>query len=237
MKIHRFIYEFRFNDDLLMIQDKELINQIKNVLKLRKGERIVLIDLDKKEALTEILNISNEFIQVKLISLDIVDNISNNKINLCCSILKNSNFELVVEKAVEIGILEITPIIFQRTIKTNLNYVRLNKIMKEAIEQSEQSGKVILNDIVDFKTGLLKKIWNNDLNILCDRDGKKINEVLKDIKNINKKINLFIGPEGGFLTDEVFLAEQNGFLVMNLGSSILRAETAAIVSSFMLNNF
>jgi len=220
-----------------MIQDKELINQIKNVLKLRKGERIVLIDLDKKEALTEILNISNEFIQVKLISLDIVDNISNNKINLCCSILKNSNFELVVEKAVEIGILEITPIIFQRTIKTNLNYVRLNKIMKEAIEQSEQSGKVILNDIVDFKTGLLKKIWNNDLNILCDRDGKKINEVLKDIKNINKKINLFIGPEGGFLTDEVFLAEQNGFLVMNLGSSILRAETAAIVSSFMLNNF
>ena len=237
MKIHRFIYEFRFNDDLLMIQDKELINQIKNVLKLRKGERIVLIDLDKKEALTEILNISNEFIQVKLISLDIVDNISNNKINLCCSILKNSNFELVVEKAVEIGILEITPIIFQRTIKTNLNYVRLNKIMKEAIEQSEQSGKVILNDIVDFKTGLLKKIWNNDLNILCDRDGKKINEVLKDIKNIHKKINLFIGPEGGFLTDEVFLAEQNGFLVMNLGSSILRAETAAIVSSFMLNNF
>ena len=237
MKIHRFIYEFRFNDDLLMIQDKELINQIKNVLKLRKGERIVLIDLDKKEALTEILNISNEFIQVKLISLDIVDNISNNKINLCCSILKNSNFELVVEKAVEIGILEITPIIFQRTIKTNLNYVRLNKIMKEAIEQSEQSGKVILNDIVDFKTGLLKKLWNNDLNILCDRDGKKINEVLKDIKNINKKINLFIGPEGGFLTDEVFLAEQNGFLVMNLGSSILRAETAAIVSSFMLNNF
>ena len=237
MKIHRFVYDFHFSDDILMIKDRELINQIKNVLKLRKGERIILIDLNKHEALSEIINISSEFIQLKLINLEDNQNILNNKINLCCSVLKNSNFELVVEKAVEVGVMEITPVIFQRTIKTNLNFVRLNKIIKEAIEQSERGESVKLNDIIDFKTGLLRKQWKGVTNILCDRSGRSMQDMMKEIKkNEIDNINLFIGPEGGFLSDELFLAEQNGFLIMNLGSTILRAETAAIVSSFLLNN-
>jgi 16S rRNA (uracil1498-N3)-methyltransferase len=157
MKAHRFVYDFHFNDDLLMIKDRELINQIRNVLKLRKGERIILIDLNKHEALSEIINISSEFIQLKLLNLGDNQNISNNKVNLCCSVLKNSNFELVVEKAVEVGVIEITPIIFQRTIKTNLNFLRLKKIIKEAIEQSERGENIELNDIVDFKAALLKR--------------------------------------------------------------------------------
>lgn len=157
MKTHRFICDFNFNDGLLMIKDRELINQIKNVLKLRRGEKIILVDLNGQEALTEVVNVMSEFIQVKLLSVDENKNMSDIQINLCCSILKNSNFELVVEKAVEIGIKEITPIIFQRTIKTNLNFTRLNKIAKEAIEQSERAEEVKINDIVDFKTSLLKK--------------------------------------------------------------------------------
>lgn len=238
MKIHRFVFDFHFNDDLLMIKDKGLINQIKNVLKLRKGEKVILIDLNKQEALTEIISLSLEFIQLKLINLSEGINLANNHINLCCSVLKKDNFELIVEKAVEVGVSEITPMIFQRTIKTNLNYERLNKIIKEAIEQSERCEKIVLNEISDFKNYLLKKQWKADINILCNRDGKGILEILKIIeKEKNKNINIFIGPEGGFLGDEIFLAEQNGFLIMNLGSTILRAETAAIVSSFILNNF
>jgi len=157
MKIHRFVYNFNFSDGILMIKDRELINQIKNVLKLKKRERIILINLNKCEALTEILNVTSEFIQLKLINLLENINISNKNINLCCSILKNSNFELVVQKAVEIGVSEITPIVFQKTIKTNLNFVRLNKIIKESIEQSERGDKVRLNDICNFKDGLLKR--------------------------------------------------------------------------------
>jgi len=157
MKIHRFIYDFNFNDDLLIIKDRELINQIKNVLKLRRGEKIILVNLDGKEALTEVVNVMSEFIQVKLLNIDTNQNTSDIKVNLCCSILKNSNFELVTEKVVEIGIVEITPMIFQRTIKTNLNFSRLNKIAKEAIEQSGRAEGVKINDIVDFKMSLLKK--------------------------------------------------------------------------------
>ncbi len=237
MKIHRFIYDFNFNDGLLMIKDRELINQIKNVLKLRRGEKIILVDLNGQEALTEVVNVTSGFIQVKLLSVDENRNMSDRQVNLCCSVLKNSNFELVVEKAVEIGVKEITPIIFQRTIKTNLNFGRLNKIAKEAIEQSERAEEVKINEIVDFKNSLLKRQWSNDLNILCDRSGVNFKEIAATIsQNKNLKINLFIGPEGGFLTDEIFLAEQNGFLIMNLSSAILRAETAAIVAAFTIIN-
>ncbi|MDD4784499.1 MAG: 16S rRNA (uracil(1498)-N(3))-methyltransferase, partial [Candidatus Pacebacteria bacterium] len=97
MKIHRFMYDFNFNDDLLIIKDRELINQIKNVLKLRRGEKIILVGLDGKEALTEVVNVMSEFIQVKLLNIDTNQNISDINVNLCCSILKNSNFELVTE--------------------------------------------------------------------------------------------------------------------------------------------
>lgn len=158
MKIHRFVYDFNFSDDLLMIKDRDLINQIKNVLKLRKGERIVLIDLNKREALTEIVSLSEEFLQLKLLNLGLNQNESEIKVNLCCSILKNQNFELVVQKAVEVGVSQITPIVFERTVKTSLNFVRLNKIVKEAIEQSERGENVKINEIIDFKTGILKKI-------------------------------------------------------------------------------
>lgn len=238
MKIHRFVYDFHFSDGLLMIKDRELINQIKNVLRLRKGERLILIDLNKQEALCEVMNVCSSFVHLKLIDLVENINISNNRVNLYCSILKKDNFELVAEKAVEVGVLNITPVIFQRTVKTNLNFERLNRIVKEAIEQSERCEKVVLNDICDFKDGLLSKKWEKGLNILCDRSGKDMGDVVKKIKKDKvANVNIFIGPEGGFLADELFLAEQNGFLIMNLGSGILRAETAAIAASFVLNNF
>jgi len=232
------MYDFNFNDDLLIIKDRELINQIKNVLKLRRGEKIILVGLDGKEALTEVVNVMSEFIQVKLLNIDTNQNISDINVNLCCSILKNSNFELVTEKVVEIGIVEITPMIFQRTIKTNLNFSRLNKIAKEAIEQSEHANEVKINDIIDFKTSLFKKQWSDSINILCDRSGISIEKTMEMLKNKKDlKINLFIGPEGGFLSDEIFLAEKNGFLIMNLGQGILRAETAAIVAAFTMLNY
>ncbi len=236
MKIHRFVYDFNFSDDLLMIKDRDLINQIKNVLKLRKGERIVLIDLNKREALTEIVSLSEEFLQLKLLNLGLNQNESEIKVNLCCSILKNQNFELVVQKAVEVGVSQITPIVFERTVKTSLNFVRLNKIVKEAIEQSERGENVKINEIIDFKTGILKKIWENDINIICDKSGEIFSKVISGIKIKDKTINLFVGPEGGLMADELFLAEKNGFLIMNLGLTTLRGETAAIVASFIVNN-
>ena len=143
----------------------------------------------------------------------------------------------MVQKATEIGVDMITPIIFQKTIKTNLNFKRLETIALEAIEQSERLEKVSINEIFDFKQILLKKIFDGDINIIFNKTGDDFVEFFDKIKiKKEKRINIFIGPEGGFSADELFLAEQNGFKIINLGNTNLRAETAAILATFVINN-
>ncbi len=237
MKIHRFSYNFNFNDGLMMIKDREIIHQMKNVLKLQKSERIVLVDLGKKEALCEIANIANDFLQLKLLEQKDIVSSRLFEVNLCCSVLKKDNFEWVVQKATEIGVDMITPIVFQKTIKTNLNFKRLETIALEAIEQSERLEKVRINEIFEFKQILLKKIFDGDINIIFNKTGADFVKFFDKIKvRKEKRINLFVGPEGGFSADELFLAEQSGFFVVTLGNTNLRAETAAILASFVANN-
>jgi len=143
----------------------------------------------------------------------------------------------VVQKATEIGVDMITPIIFQKTVKTNLNFKRLETIALEAIEQSERLEKVKINEIFDFKQILLKKIFEGDLNVIFNKTGVAFAEFFDGVKTCKqKRINVFVGPEGGFSSDELFLAEQNGFFVVSLGHTNLRAETAAILASFVTNN-
>ena len=93
MKIHRFSYNFNFDQGLLMIKDREIIHQMKNVLKLKKSERIILVELGKKEALCEIVNIATDFLQLKLLQKNDIISAKAKEINLCCSVLKKDNFE------------------------------------------------------------------------------------------------------------------------------------------------
>ena len=146
MRLHRFIGDFSFEEgsasggnfskNKLTISDKELVNQIKNVLRLKIGDEIRLDDGKEKSALAEIISITRAGIEVD------ISEVSENKNELpiygtlYCSILKRENFELVAQKATEIGIKEIVPIISSRTIKLNLREDRLEKIIKEAAEQS-----------------------------------------------------------------------------------------------------
>lgn len=176
MKIHRFFYEFNFSDGLFFLRDHEIINQAKNVLKLSKGEYIVLINEMKKEAKAQIVNINEDFIQLRLIDICENQNQSEKEICLYASILKKDNFEWVVQKATEIGISEIIPTIYQRTIKTNLSYERLEKIVKEAGEQSERGDLMKVSEIVDFKKIFKDSKIKDDFNILFDRSGEKLNE-------------------------------------------------------------
>ena len=228
-KIHRFFYNFKVVDDIVNIDDFEIVNQIKNVLKLEIGEKLILF-FDGKEILCSI-----DCINKKFINCNVLENkkavLSKNDIVLYCAILKKDNFELIVQKASEIGVSKIVPIITERTIKTNLNIERLNKIAKEACEQAERSDIVIISDIKKFKDCLKTE---ENLNFLFDFSGEEFND-LKINKN-NKSIALFIGPEGGFTDKEVKIAKDNDFIIARLGKNVLRGETAAIIASYLLIN-
>ncbi len=225
--------DFDLSGERLEITGRESINQIKNVFRLKPGSLIFLADGKLKEAEAEIIKISANQIELKIISIKENKNESPVYGILYASILKKQNFELAVQKAVEAGIKEITPIIAERTVKTGINQERLKIIIKEAAEQSERGILPRLNLPLNFKEAL-EIAKDNNSNFIFDQIGLL---AAKDIKaKTGGKIGIFIGPEGGWTEEELSLAKENGCQIANLGKLVLRAETAAIIASFLVEN-
>jgi 16S rRNA (uracil1498-N3)-methyltransferase len=151
---------------------------------------------------------------------------NKNKIVLCQSLVKKDKMEWVVEKATELGISKIMPIVSERSEKRGLNMERVQKI---AIEASEQSGRADIPEVlepVDLTPGLLYEIKKRGFEIIAfDPSGV---ESYKAQSASNTCI--FIGPEGGWSDKELSLFSDAGAQIYSLGPLTLRAETAAVAA-------
>jgi 16S rRNA (uracil1498-N3)-methyltransferase len=225
MRIHRFIGNFDLAPGEIQVSNPDQINQIKNVLKLEPGEKIILSDGAGNEALGEIKLVAKDKVIVSIEQIEKSPG-AEHQVNLYLAILKKENFELAVQKAVECGVNTITPIITERTVKTGLNMERLQKIILEATEQSGRSALPELFDIFPFEEA-----------IVSEADQKIIFHINPEAKEFTpnpkaKSVNVFIGPEGGFTEREIALAREHGYTPASLGKSTLRGETAAIVATY-----
>jgi 16S rRNA (uracil1498-N3)-methyltransferase len=228
MKIHRFIIPNNLKTDNFEIHDKEIIWQIKNVLRLKVGEKIIVGNGQRQEVLAEIIEIEKSSVVLKVQSLNENDNEPKNSVTLYCSVLKKENFELVVQKTTEIGIKRIVPIISERTIKLGLNQERLEKITKEAAEQSGRGVIPVILGPMSFEEAVANASRVGS-NFLFDLSGDVIKKT-----TLSGEIAIFIGPEGGWTENELSLARGNGINIVSLGKLTLRAETAAIIASYIL---
>ena len=169
-------------------------------------------------------------IKVKIVKL------SNKKpdkvsIHIAVSPLKNpSRFEWFVEKATEIGVKEITPIITKHSEKKKVNHERLERISISSLKQSNQLFKPKINSTENF-SDFVKN--NSDQKIMANLKTKNI--LKKESINSNK-ICLIIGPEGGFSEDEIQLAKDNKITEISFGKNRLRSETAAIYGLSILRS-
>lgn len=231
MKIHRFIIPNNLRTDNLEIKDKEIVGQIKNVLRLKLGEKIVIGDGQGEEVLAEITGIGKSSVVLKVGLVQKNDNEPKNSVTLYCSILKKENFEFVVQKSTEIGIKNIIPVTSERTIKLGLNQERLEKIAKEAAEQSGRGVIPVISKPMSFEEAI-KNASEAGSNFLFDSSGEVFQEV-----SFGGEVSAFIGPEGGWTEKEMALARSNGFSIVSLGKLTFRAETAAIVASYLLTRF
>jgi len=230
--MHYFIGKFNFKKERIKIVDKELLHQFNNVLRFNKGEKILLGNGKNREALAIIEKINKDFAVLKTLNLKKSTEEPHKEVSLYCSILKRENFEFVCQKATEIGIKEIFPIICERTVKLGFKKERLEKIIKEASEQSKRGEVPKLNIPLIF----LKAIENareNEVNVLFDILGSPIKGILPFGF---KKVGVFIGPEGGFSQKEIDLVRKSNFKILNLGKLTLRAETAAVVGCWLTVN-
>jgi len=239
MRLNRFIGNFDLSKKEMSTNDTDFINQAKNVLRLKAGDKLILCDGNLNEAVAEIVNLNKESAELKI--LEIYKNKkepaspaggSENYVVLYCPILKKENFEWAVQKAVEVGMKEITPIITARTVKLGLNRERLEKIIKEAAEQSGRGILPKLNEAIIFDEAL-KSAEENDLNLFFQAGYPPLGHSMSKFE----KIGVFVGPEGGWTEEEIKKAQSsNGFTIVGLGKTVLRAETAVVIASYQTIN-
>lgn len=230
MRLNRFIGDFDLSKDFLSITDKNQVSQIANVLRMKIGDILLVVGSDG-EAEAKITNLKDGMVNLKIINHVSREGESRAKINLYLSVLKKDNFELVVQKATECGVSSITPVISERTVKLGLNFERLEKIAKEAAEQSGRTDIPEIQHQSDLKSAIAS-LSGQSLNIIFDPTGAPVSS----IENKKETVNLFIGPEGGWSPEEIKLfASYDSFKIINLGGNILRAETAAIVTTYLFS--
>lgn len=238
MKTHRFFVEQLLEGkDEIRITEQAIIHQMRDVLRLRVGDPVILLDgtgieyhgrvkiLIKKESI-----ISKE----KIKSFSNNSKISKIKVHLFASLIKKDKFEWVLQKATEIGVSRITPVISSRTEKQKLNMERADKIVREASEQSERLDIPFLDEPVDLYDAIqvAKRDANKNILIALDMDAPLID--VKKIREDGGNVFVFIGPEGGWDEKDKRMFQQEKVCFMSLGESVLRAETASVAISSLL---
>lgn len=141
-------------------------------------------------------------------------------------------FEWFLEKATEIGIDEITPLICQRSERQQVKLERLNKVLISAMKQSLSVHLPILNPATDLKRLIQSTIDGQKFMGYVD---EKVTHQLKDFYRKGEKVMILIGPEGDFTAEEVEFAKGSGFIPVTLGPSRLRTETAGVVACTIIN--
>ena len=230
-----FFYIEKFVADAKAIAlDEDTSRHIVQVLRMKEGEKLNLTDgkgnliaaeiseAHKKHCLVEIKETSNQ-------------QPATRKITIAISLLKNTNrFEWFLEKATEIGVSEIIPLICERTEKQKFRYDRMKEICISAILQSQQCWLPVLHEPVQFGDLVMRQFGNYQKLIAhCIEEDRQALGHLLIPKSTNQLIA--IGPEGDFTLTEIDLALKNDFIQVSLGKTRLRSETAGVAAVVMLS--
>ncbi len=228
MRRQRLISDFDLSAKVF-ITDASFLNQIRNVLRFKKGDEITLCDGMGRERDFSVTLSSKEEIILEPVSEERDAFIPERKVILCLSIIKKDNFEVAAQKAVECGVSGIVPVISERTIKGNIDIERLKKIIREASEQSGRGSVPDISSPVSLEESLSLSSSGNIFAFHTDPESISV----PDDSGRSDTDFLFIGPEGGFSDKEIELFREKNAIFRSLGNLILRAETAAAVSVYL----
>ena len=211
---------------------KEHAHYVVNVMRMKRGSNINFFNKDG-EWLSEIIFQDRDRVEVKFLN-KIKESAKLSNIELAICLVKKNPMETILQKATELGVSRITPIISERTEVKELNYERAQKIVIEATEQSNQLNPPEVSQVIKLND-FLKKLDNGCKFLFADVNSKN-NLQKKDVEGDNLK-TILIGPEGDFspAEREYILAKANT-TSFSISKNILRSDTA-VISAISLVNF
>ncbi len=235
-----FISSDKIQNNIATIGGADL-NYLKNVMRLKVGDEIAVLDNKSREFSSKIISMDKNTIKAKFLAEKQPKSELKIQVIIAQGLPKNPKMDVIVQKATELGVARIIPIMTERSVikirdKKEIQKVeRWQKIAKEAAEQSGRSVIPIVDDIRSFR----------EIFMLCDNFDRCVmlwemekERTLKTFFRENKRLNsllILIGPEGGFSHDEASLAKRQGFATLSIGNRILRTETAAAAVLSMIN--
>jgi 16S rRNA (uracil1498-N3)-methyltransferase len=207
--------------------DKEESKHIHKVLRKKEGDILFVTNGLGLCFKTEIMLASDSKCTVKILSFESQEK-STYHLHLAVAPTKmNDRYEWFLEKATEIGIHEITPIICDHSERNVIKTERFEKILLSAIKQSNHYYLPILNEPISFKEFMKKEIQGQKFIAHCEEKEKKS---LKESLLKAEDVTILIGPEGDFSSQEIKMAIENQYIPISLGNTRLRTETAALVA-------
>lgn len=201
-------------------------------LRMRLGETLILCH-DGVDYICKIVDFEKNSVLVELVSVQSCEAEPKVAVTLFQGLPKGDKMDLIVQKAVEVGVCAIVPTLTRRCVSRPDEKTLQKKVQrwqKIALEAAKQSGRGIVPkvlDVQDFSQTVTLSAQKEQAILFYEADGVPLKSILQQPKSVS----IFIGPEGGFEEEEVKLALESGVNICSLGHRILRTETAAIVAS------
>jgi len=229
--MHRFYHSNPLDLNQIIILDEFSSHHALRVMRVKVDDYLILFNGDGFEYRGRVSDINKKTINIEILSKEKNNNESPININLFQSISSNEKMDMVIQKATELGVSSIQPIFTSRsTVKLSLDRIKKRLIhwRQVSISACGQSGRSKIPTIkspIGFNR-FVEGISTNSLNLLLHPDNSKESSNLPN--KYSGDINIFIGPEGGFSQDEVLLLKKQNCINIQLGSRILRTETAPL---------
>ena len=230
MSIIRLYHPENILENSTSLLSKEHTHYLVNVMRAKRGGNVNFFNKNG-EWLSEIVFLEKDRVEVKFLS-KIKENTNTHNIELAICLVKKNAMEIILQKATELGIKKIIPIISERTEVKEINFERANKIVIEATEQSNQLEPPQISEILNLKDFLninRNKIFFADIS--SDYSLEK-----KDFKE-RETVTVLVGPEGDFSpTERELILNSSTTVAFSLSKNILRTDTA-VISAISLVNF
>ena len=229
--MHRFYHSNPLDLNQIIILDEFSSHHALRVMRVKVDDLLILFNGDGFEYRGRVSDINKKTVNIEILSKEKNNNESPININLFQSISSNEKMDMVIQKATELGVSSIQPIFTSRsTVKLSLDRIKKRLIhwRQVSISACGQSGRSKIPTIkspIGFDR-FVEGITTNSLNLLLHPNNSKESSNLPN--KYSGDINIFVGPEGGFSQDEVLLLKKQNCINIQLGSRILRTETAPL---------
>lgn len=233
---HFFVNNQQVKESYIIIEGTD-VNHIKNVLRMKIGEKLLISNGMNMDYLCELTKVTSEEVIATIVSVDEDGGELPSKVYLFQGLPKADKMELIIQKAVELGVYEIIPVSMKHSIvkldeKKQVNKVnRWQAIAESAAKQSKRSIVPNVKHVMSFQEAL-DYAKNFEYNLIPYEHADQMQETKKIIGSLKAKtsIGVFIGPEGGFDEMEIKNARKCNMRTITLGKRILRTETAGLTA-------